>query len=228
MSSSMPHLQAAQRRIWRVVPVKAPSTRGETWLAARASSPVKKSAARPWPVLWLNGPLTRLFSGNGCARTQPAHCPLDGSDEPGATVAKWDGPPATAAPPAGAPPAGGAVAALVAVGEADGLGVTSGLASAVAVTDALGAAACRDEPTRSSPPPRRAHQTPATVAASSPTRTTAATADRGSRMRLPLHTGPAIMRWRSRPGRAGGPVAGDVPPARGPPAGYPCSRTFGP
>jgi hypothetical protein len=51
MFSSMPHLQATHRRISCVVPVKFPSIRGATALAALAESPSNSEASTCWPVV---------------------------------------------------------------------------------------------------------------------------------------------------------------------------------
>src|SRR5438067_7418181 len=90
-SSSTPHLQAAQRRISRVVPVNCPSTRAAMRVPARGSSPVKKPVPTGWPVAWLARRFPPLFSGYGWTRTQAAHCAPDGSVAPGARVAKRAG-----------------------------------------------------------------------------------------------------------------------------------------
>ena len=95
MSSSMPHLQAAHRRIWCVVPVNWPSTRGAITVLARASSPLKKPAPTWWPVVWFAVALAPLFSLYGVARTQVAHWAPDGRAALGGSVAKWAGAGAT-------------------------------------------------------------------------------------------------------------------------------------
>src|SRR5438128_316330 len=79
MSSSMPHLQAAQRRICSVVPVKFPSTRLSGALAP----------ATVCPTVWLAVALTALFSGIATLRTAVAHCASDGSLAPGGSNPKW-------------------------------------------------------------------------------------------------------------------------------------------
>src|SRR6185369_3552505 len=121
MSSSMPHLQAAQRRIWCVVPVNCPSTRGAITELARASSPLKKFGPTWWPVVWLAVRLAPLFSGYVVARTQAAHWAPDGNVALAARVVKW----------AGAPP----LALVVAGGRVGGGGV---LAAAVVVVTGVG------------------------------------------------------------------------------------------
>src|ERR1700722_6797483 len=82
----MPHLQAAQRRISAVVPVKSPFTRGPMSLLACGVSPVKKCLPMCWPVVWLYLRLTPLFSFSGRDSTHLAHCAPDGSLPPGLTV----------------------------------------------------------------------------------------------------------------------------------------------
>src|SRR5437879_11550464 len=112
-SSSMPHLQAAQRRISCVVPVNWPSTRTPSSRLARASSELgKKLPPTDWPVTWLNPRFMPLFSASGLASTQAAHSAPDGSGAPGARVPKW-----AAAEAGWALWAAGADAAGVAVGE---------------------------------------------------------------------------------------------------------------
>src|SRR5262245_8067097 len=119
----MPHLHAAQRRTSCVVPVNAPSTRAPIRVFARGSSlDGKKAAPRRPPVVWLAPALTRLLSGNGWARTQAAHCAWPGSAEPGGSVPKWAGAPAT----------------LAAAGAVPGRGVAAGVAEGVAVGVAVG------------------------------------------------------------------------------------------
>src|SRR5262245_27642050 len=90
-SSSIPHLQAAQRRIWRVVPVNCPSTRGPMTELARASSPLMKPAPMWCPVTWFAARFAPLLSGYGFWRTHAAHCAPDGSAAPGGLVVKRAG-----------------------------------------------------------------------------------------------------------------------------------------
>src|SRR5580693_1106891 len=84
----MPHLQAAQRSISAVVPVKSPLTLGTSFLSACGLSPARKLAARRAPVLRLKGLFTPLSSLIGRARTQRAHWAPDGSLAPGGRVRK--------------------------------------------------------------------------------------------------------------------------------------------
>src|SRR5689334_17247509 len=85
----MPHLQATQRRISLVLPVKLPLTRGTIFWSAAGASFARKSAGRCAPVRWLYGLLTPLLScGDGWALTQAAHCAEDGSFAPGGRVPK--------------------------------------------------------------------------------------------------------------------------------------------
>src|SRR5438552_2202418 len=91
MSSSMPHLQAAQRRTWRVVPVNCPSMRGATSRPARASSPLKMVADTCAPVRWLYDRFAPLFSADGLLRTHVVHWASDGSAAPGGWVPKRAG-----------------------------------------------------------------------------------------------------------------------------------------
>src|SRR6266508_3228369 len=93
-SSSTPHLQAAQRRISRVVPVNCPSTRGATLEFALGSSPVKNEVPMEWPVVAFARLLALLFSGKCFARTHNAHCAPEGSAAPGGRVVKRTGAPA--------------------------------------------------------------------------------------------------------------------------------------
>src|SRR5215472_18646685 len=92
MSWLMPYLQAAQRRISAVVPVKRPFTLGAISLLACQVSPLKKWRPMCWPVLRLYLRLTPLSSLIGRDRTHLAHCPPDGSLWPGLTVLKKAGP----------------------------------------------------------------------------------------------------------------------------------------
>src|SRR5215467_15323778 len=91
MSSSMPHLHAVQRRIWRVVPVKSPSMRGAMRAAAPDASPLNSDPSTCWPVRAFGALLTPLFSRYGVARTHAAHCASPGSFPPGGTVPKCAG-----------------------------------------------------------------------------------------------------------------------------------------
>src|SRR5262245_32812457 len=91
MSSSMPHLQAVQRRMVCVVPVKAPVMRGAILLAAEALSPENMDPSTRWPFVAFAFALACLFSLNGWARTQVAHCASVGSFAPGGSVLKWAG-----------------------------------------------------------------------------------------------------------------------------------------
>src|SRR6185437_5230686 len=85
----MPHLQATQRRISLVLPVKLPLTRGTIFRSAAGASFARKSASRCAPVRWLYGLLTPLLScGDGWARTHAAHCAEEGSVAPGGRVPK--------------------------------------------------------------------------------------------------------------------------------------------
>src|SRR6478672_2391022 len=85
----MPHLQATQRRISLVLPVKLPLTRGTILWSAAGASFARKSAGRCAPVRWLYGLLTPLLScGDGWARTHAAHCAEEGSVAPGGRVPK--------------------------------------------------------------------------------------------------------------------------------------------
>src|SRR5215467_9541392 len=88
---SMPHLQAAQRKISWVVPVKLPLIRGPIHLPACGTSPEKKLLPTDCPVVWLKRLFTPLFSGNGRARTHFAHWPPVGSLVPGGRVWKYAG-----------------------------------------------------------------------------------------------------------------------------------------
>src|SRR6266536_1849952 len=89
----MPHLQAAQRRISLVVPVKRPLIRGTIRRSAAGLSPCRKLLATCWPVRRLKGLLTPLFSGFGLARTHRAHSAPEGSLADGGSVRKWTGAP---------------------------------------------------------------------------------------------------------------------------------------
>src|SRR5580692_3414847 len=88
----MPHLQAAQRRISAVVPVKFPLTRGAISLLACGVSPLKKCLPTCWPLVLLYLRLTPLFSLSGRERTHLAHWAPDGSRAPGLSVLKNTGP----------------------------------------------------------------------------------------------------------------------------------------
>src|SRR5258708_36481072 len=106
MSSSTPHLHAAQRRISWVVPVNAPSTRTATWLFARGSLLLgsKAEAPRCCPLRALAATFTLLLSGSGDQRTHAAHCAPHGSRDPSGRVASWRGTgPATAGGSGGGP-----------------------------------------------------------------------------------------------------------------------------
>src|ERR1017187_1463630 len=85
---SMPHLQAAHRRISAVVPVKLPLILGAIHLLAWGWSPEKNPLPTEWPVAWLKRPFTPLFSGIGLARTHAAHWVPVGSFAPGGRVWK--------------------------------------------------------------------------------------------------------------------------------------------
>jgi hypothetical protein len=81
-------LQAAQRKISAVVPVKLPLIRGAIHLFAWDLSPEKKLLLTWCPVARLYRRLTPLFSFIGLARTHLAHCAPVGSFVPGGTVWK--------------------------------------------------------------------------------------------------------------------------------------------
>src|SRR5215467_11374911 len=100
----MPHLQAAQRKISAVVPVKRPFTLGAISLLACQVSPLKKWRPMCWPVLRLYLRLTPLFSFIGRDRTHLAHWAPDGSFLPGLIVVKNAGPLAAGLVPAWADP----------------------------------------------------------------------------------------------------------------------------
>jgi len=85
---SMPHLQAAQRRICFVVPLKLPLIRGAIQRLAWGLSPAKKCFPAWCPVAALNRLFTPLFSAAGLASTQLAHCAAEGSFVPGLRVWK--------------------------------------------------------------------------------------------------------------------------------------------
>jgi hypothetical protein len=53
MSWSMPHLQAAQRRISPVVPVKPPLILGVMSWSACGASPARNPGPTGWPLAWL-------------------------------------------------------------------------------------------------------------------------------------------------------------------------------
>src|SRR5215470_11821593 len=92
MSSSTPHLHAAQRRICCVVPLKAPSTRLPTWELVRGSSlGGKKSGGNRCPTAWFSVEFMCLFSGIACARTHAVHCEPEGKAVPGGSVPKCAG-----------------------------------------------------------------------------------------------------------------------------------------
>src|SRR5207237_9720236 len=92
MFSSMPHLQAAQRRISWVVPVNWPFTRGAmSWSARGSSPPGKKLPPRPAPLAWLAPRFIPLFSAIRLARTHAAHSAPEGSPAPGGRVPKCAG-----------------------------------------------------------------------------------------------------------------------------------------
>src|SRR6266536_339505 len=137
MSSSAPHLQAVQRRISRVVPVKPPSTRAPICVLARGSSAAgKKSTPSRCPVTRLYAAFIRLLSGSGWARTHAAHCAPVGSAEPGGRVAKRAGAPA--------PEDAGVVAPAGRV-EGDGVGVGVGVGEGVGSTVGCGSALGDDD-----------------------------------------------------------------------------------
>src|SRR5439155_965133 len=145
-SSSTPHLQAAQRRISRVVPVNWPSTRGPTAVLARASSPTKKVEPTWWPVMRFAALLAPLFSGSGFARTHVAHWDPEGSAAPGATVPNRAG---AAAPRTAGGDGRPVVGDTVADGNADGAsgGVASGGVAGWTWTAMMVRVTASDQPT---------------------------------------------------------------------------------
>jgi hypothetical protein len=103
----MPHLQAAQRRISSVVPVKSPLMRGAIRRLADGVSAAKKCAATCWPMVWLARQLPGRISRSGLSLTQRAHSAPVGSTAPGGRVRKWIG----AVPGGGLGAAGGGLGA---------------------------------------------------------------------------------------------------------------------
>jgi len=83
---SIPHLQAAQRKISSVVPVKSPSIRDASVLTFGLSPATKNEGLTFRPVILLKGSFAGRFSGLGDARTKRAHCAPDGSLAPGGRV----------------------------------------------------------------------------------------------------------------------------------------------
>src|ERR1700722_16645494 len=85
----MPHLQAAQRRMSAVVPVKSPLIRGASIASACSVSPDgKKWVPTRWPTVRLYGWLAALFSGHLLSLTQRVHSAPVGSASSGGRVWK--------------------------------------------------------------------------------------------------------------------------------------------